>query len=529
MRILSIAILYMLLLALLSACSKPSSSTRATGTASAPTPTEAAETGIYCVAAGGDDAGPGTIEQPWATIEHAARVLEAGERVYIRGGTYRIAKQVRLQHSGRADAWIEYAAYPGEVPVIDAQDVDVFPPAGTPPYPHDQGAFQIEGLSYIRVRNLTLRNSHNAGFTVRDSRHVELINLVTDTTFSSGIAVWDTDHDGQGCEQIVVLGNTVTRANTYDMLLPGRPRGRETPHEAITIAGAQYFEVAYNHVYDCDKEGIDVKETSSHGTVHHNYVHHVDRQGLYVDSWFGVLEDVELYENVVHDCRGAGIVVSVEGGKEARDIRIHHNLVYDNLGTGIFFSRWGDGPRTNIQVYNNTVHHNGYGPANPGTDYHWITGGLYLFSTNLQDVEIRSNILSDNKGFQIGYSDHYLKLGDDIHAILAEKRIVIAYNLVHDRNNVTYPIYAGWSPDSYADIYAMEGEHAVIGDPLFVDAGSGDFFLGDGSPAFDAGSPAVDFADPDGSRNDIGALPAGAGADREQWWRTGFPPQLDVP
>ena len=38
---------------------------------------------------------------------------------------------------------------------------------------------------------------------------------------------------------------------------------------------------------DSDKEGIDVKETSARGRVHHNLVHHLRRQGIYVDAWFG--------------------------------------------------------------------------------------------------------------------------------------------------------------------------------------------------------------------------------------------------
>jgi len=454
-------------------------------------------------------------------------VLKAGELALIRGGVYRIDEQIALQHAGQQDAWIVYAGYPGEEVVIDASGIVTFAPADKPPYPHDQGAFQIEGVSYICVQNLTVKNSHNAGFTVRDSHHIDLINLTTDTTFSSGIAVWDTDHDGRGCHHIRVLGNSVTRANTFDMLLPGRPRGRETPHEAITIAGAHYFEVAYNHIYNCDKEGIDVKETSSHGTVHHNHVHHMDRQGLYVDSWFGVLEDVELYQNVVHHCQGAGIVISVEGGKEARDIRIHHNLIYDNLGTGVFFSRWGDGPRSGIQIHNNTVHHNGYGPANPGTEYHWITGGLYLFSTNLRDIDIRNNILSDNKGFQIGYSEHYLGLGPDIIATLTERGIAISHNLVYDRNNVDYPIYAGWGPDDYANIYALSGENAILAAPAFVDETLEDYRLSPESPAIESGSPEQEYNDADGAPNDTGAY--AARSELAKWWQGDFPPRYPSP
>ena len=322
-----------------------------------------AETTFY-VALNGSDSNPGTLAKPWATIAHAAKVLKAGDTVYIRGGTYPLTQQIRAKNSGSQSAWIVYSSYPGEQAIIDARDVKVGPPVGKPPYPQDQGAFQVERVSYIRINTIKIANSHSAGFTVRDSHHIEFYNNITETTFSSGIAIWDTNRDGRGCDHNKVIGNTIINANTYDMIIPGFSREWEPPHEAISVGGAYYFEIAYNHVYDSDKEGIDVKETSRHGTVHHNYVHNLDRQGLYVDNWGDLLEDVEVYKNIVHDCKGAGLILSVENGQFAKSIKIHHNLIYNNLGTGIFFSRWGDGPRENIKIYNNTVHHNGYGKPN---------------------------------------------------------------------------------------------------------------------------------------------------------------------
>ncbi len=464
----------------------------------------------FYVAPDGSDANPGTWEQPWATLNHAAETLRAGEMVLVRGGVYDLTRQVRLKNSGRADAWIIYAGYPGEKAILDARNVPVGPPGSASPWPHDQGAFQIDSVNYVRVQNLTVRNSHNSGFTIRDSSYIELYNNTADTTFSPGIAVWDTNHDGLNCAHHKIIGNTLINTNTWDMAPAWSDRKGEPPHEAISIAGSQYFEVAYNHVYNCDKEGIDVKETSKHGTVHHNYVHHVDRQGLYVDSWFGVLEDVELYENVVFACRGAGIAISVEGGQQAQNIRIHHNLVYNNLGTGLLFGRWGgDGARQNISIHHNTFHHNGWGDGGGGR-YFWITGGLYLFSTNLQNIDIRNNIFSDNRGFQIGYSDDYLKLGSDIDNVLSKKNIVIDYNLFWEKSPVKYPINVGW-PGNYADVYAFVGEYAVLGDPLFTNPAQHRFDLAVGSPAIGSG---------DGG--DMGAF--AAGTEPELWWLGQFPP-----
>ncbi|MEG4113398.1 MULTISPECIES: right-handed parallel beta-helix repeat-containing protein [unclassified Microcoleus] len=245
------------------------------------------------------------------------------------------------------------------------------------------------------------------------------------------------------------------------------------------MGGVENFEVAYNLVKDGKKEGIDVKEKSKYGTVHHNYIYHMARQGLYVDSWFGVLEDVEVFNNVVHDCKGAGFALAVEGGAEAKNIRFHHNLIYDNWGTGILFARWGnDGLRHNIKIYNNTVHHNGYGKPNPGDSFFWITGGLYLFSDNFQNVEIKNNIFSKNRGFQIGYSDRYLAANSDIEKIFRQKDIEISQNLIFfGENNTIRPIYAGWLPDNYANIYGTSGTAAVREEPQFVNPEEGNFYL----------------------------------------------------
>jgi hypothetical protein len=466
-----------------------------------------ADQAIYYVSPVGNDANAGTIDQPWATINHATEVLRPGDTVLVRGGTYRLTEQVCPKQSGTAQAWITYAGYPGETAILDASAMDSFAPASQPPYPQDNGAFQIEQVSYIRVRNLMVIRSHNAGFTIRDSSNIDLFNNRTDQTFSSGIAAWDTNHDGQGTDHIRILGNTVSKATTWDMIPKGMNKEGEPPHEAISIAGAIDFEVAYNLIYNSDKEGIDVKETSQHGKVHHNLVYDVDRQGLYIDSWFGEIHDIEVYENVVHDCRGAGIIVSVENGKLVEDVRIHHNLIFNNLGAGIFFSRWGDGPRKNIQVYNNTVYHNGYGTPNPPDAYFWMTGGLYLYSTNLQDIDIHDNIFSDNRGYQIAYSGLYLENDLKAEQGINQKNIRIHHNLIDDHNGVKYPIHVGWPPDDYSDAYALDGSDPLHGDPLFINPDNEDFSLKPGSPA-----------------RDVGVYPIGV--QPSFWWQGNFPPSV---
>ena len=465
--------------------------------------------GEVFVSPDGDDQGDGSLDHPWLSISLAISRLGPGAMLTILEGTYQVVPQIKAGVKGTADSIITVRGEPGGQVILDFNQANV----GTSSYyPYTRGAVQIEKASHMLFRDLKLMNSHNAGFNMVQSDHISIINCVIENTFSSGIAGW------QGCTYITVMGNTIINANDKDMVWGGVFTGSEPPHEALSIAGPHYFEVAWNLIRDCQKEGIDCKETCAHGIVHHNYVHDLDRQGLYIDAWFDTLQDIEMHDNVVHDCE-AGIAVSCEDGPVAKYLQIHHNLVFNNRATGLFFSRWGENLlREDVRVYNNTFYRNGYGGTmNSDPDY-WLTGGMYLFSTNLRDIIIRNNILSRNKPFELGRSGDYQE--ND----LAVQNIIIDYNLINDVNTVSNPFYmATWTKDW---VYSITGNSAVAADPLFADAAAGDFRLESTSPAINAGNPGTEYNDPDGTRNDIGAFSASYKGDYF-WWKNEFPPVID--
>lgn len=463
----------------------------------------------YFVSPNGSDSNPGTKEKPLLTIQNAVEKLKAGETLVLLQGTYKMESSVTFSCNGTASAWITFRGEKGESVILDGKDFNI---GNTRGYPGNKGLIQIENAEYVRIQNVHVRNSHRSGINIQESKYIDIINCTSENSLSPGIAAW------QRCEYIRILGNTVINAN--DMKMSWTPyKGSEAPHEAISMAGPHYFEVAYNHVFNCKKEGIDVKETASFGTVHHNYVHDCARQGLYIDGWFGQLENIEMYENVVHGCE-AGIAVSSEEGPNTKNLKIHHNLVYNNRAAGIFFSRWGaDNPRENVEVYNNTFYRNGWGPNFSGDPQYWLSGGCYLFTTNMKDVKIRNNIFAKNYPFEIGHT--CLLRGN----WMEEKNIKIDYNLIHDVNTISCPIYlAAWSKDS---VYSITGTNAILKDPLFVNPENEDFRLSQKSPAVDSGSPGKEFNDKNGSRNDVGAFPLGTAAE-SFWWTKVFPPEINV-
>jgi hypothetical protein len=468
----------------------------------------AREARIYFVAEDGNDANPGTRQRPWATLSHAVEKAVAGDTVLVRGGRYLLFRQVRPTNSGRRGEWITISGYPGEIPILNAERIarSSLAKDGL-----DNGVFQIEDRSYIRVTNLMIVNSHDAGFTIRDSRHIDLINNSTQGTFSSGIAVWATKQDG-ATAHIRILGNTITKATTWDLAPDDLPRQGEPPHEALSVGGAVDFEVAYNRIAESEKEGIDVKETSKHGSVHHNVIDHAARQGVYVDAWFGRVSDIAIYSNVIRRCHGAGIALSVENGEAVQNLIIRNNLVFDNDGSGLFFSRWGvDNLRRRIRISCNVFYHNGYGRPTEGQEYYWLTGGIYLYSTNVKDITVVGNIFSANRGFQIGYSELYFDEVRLWRTVAHKKNIQIIDNLIEGPNDPNKAIEGGGNPIDQVKIYAVNGKAPILGDPLFQDLDAEDFALQRDSPLSTVRRTRGCFAF-------WHAL--------KPWWKSDFPPKL---
>ena len=69
-----------------------------------------------------DDRGPGTKERPFKTINHAAQVLQPGERVVIAEGVYR--EQVHPARGGTGpEAMISYEAAMGAKVVVKGSEI----------------------------------------------------------------------------------------------------------------------------------------------------------------------------------------------------------------------------------------------------------------------------------------------------------------------------------------------------------------------------------------------------------------------
>ena len=419
-----------------------------------------ANAATYYVATNGNDNNPGTEAEPWLTITKAANTLVAGDTVYIKAGSY--AEIVRPQNSGTEGNYITYSAYPGDTAIVDLDTVrTTFWDAG----------FLISGKSYIKVIGMQVKNVEKSGFGLLANQgcdHIIFQDNYTYNTYNSGIAIWDYSHD------IVIDGNEVELACN------------DGYQECISTDHSYNIEVTNNHVHHSGPgskggEGIDIKNGSHDVLVEGNYVHDINRIGIYVDSYEAHTYNVYVNNNVIHDCIHYGICIASEKGYMLENIHFTNNQSYHNKHHGFCVGDWDNGahPMNDIYVVNNTFYNNGWED--------WGAGIRIMNPADMTNMVYRNNILSQNACAQ--FLDYEVADNPENH---------IDHNLI----------------DGFRGIWPEEkrGTDYVEGDPLFVDVANNDIHIMVGSPAIDAGSSVqAPDTDIDGeSRPDNGVWDIGA-------------------
>jgi hypothetical protein len=389
----------------------------------------------WFVAPNGNDSNDGNIKTPLLSIQKACSLALAGDTVTIREGLYSVNEQIKPKNSGRPDAWITYRAMKGENVIIDGSQVEYVNKKNDKKAfsLFDEGLVQIENISYIKWQDITVRDSHAAGFLLRGGSQrtfnagiknqgckIILENCKSIHSYNSGIGIWYVD-------SVTIKNCTVTESNDLEYRVAGVQRHGEAPHEAISICGAQFFEILGNHVYNCNKEGIDCKEVSRHGKIHHNIVNDLPRQAYYIDAWFGLLEDVEFHDNFAYDCFW-GFAISVEGkDSKLQNVRFHHNIICNMKASGLLFGMWGyNNLRSDIHIYNNTF----YRCGSPNV-YSGGVGSIELLSSNYKDVFIYRNICDKGWDYEIGFN----ATQNQILEKMSKKDIVIQENLIESIKN----------------------------------------------------------------------------------------------
>jgi parallel beta-helix repeat protein len=249
----------------------------------------------------GSNANPGTIAQPWATLQHAADTVQPGDTVLVRGGDYAGAE---FTTSGTALAPIVLAAYPGETPRV-VSDISVQRPHG----------INLEGASYMTVDGFRVDNRTRAGIRAVLCEHVTIRNNRLDMNGYWGILTGS-------CDDLLIENNVASNS-------------------------------AVEH-------GIYVSNSGDRPTIRGNTIFGNRANGIHMNGDVsiqpgdGIISDAVVERNVIYENgAGGGSGINMDG---VQDSVVRNNLLYDNHASGIsLYQIDGGGPSTGNRVLNNTV------------------------------------------------------------------------------------------------------------------------------------------------------------------------------
>ncbi|MFO7956198.1 MAG: right-handed parallel beta-helix repeat-containing protein [Candidatus Brocadiia bacterium] len=473
---------------------------------------------VFYVAPWGDDGAPGTFDQPWGSLNKAARALGAGDTAYVRGGTYPVREVISPHNSGGEGAWITYAGFPGETAVLQCDGIHY--PGSKNSVVIDNGrkitvvasrsgAFHILDRSYIRVRNLHFHDTAYEGIALdglpwwnrelpegfQGSHHIDILYNTTCRSVTTGIGVWGAG--GAPVRHVRIIGNRVLNAfdpalilSTVDEGFQARERRalrRGTPvgEENLDVVYTWGFEVAHNEVSWGGKEGIDCKESVRGGDVHHNYCHDMfvlrdfpgGKVGIYIDSWYDDLCRIDVHHNVC-ERNGHGICLMNEGGSPIYDVKIRCNLCRDNYWWGICLrcnvesEEWV----RDVEVARNTIYRNGFHTGNRSG-----LGGIALTSSTrrYENLLIRDNICVGNRDFPVAYHREADLYGRNVRM----------------EHNLCWPLELRCRPGQA--FLPTFGALPVLEEPAFIDPETYNFHL----------RPDGGGDDPQGIQHDLGAFP----------------------
>jgi hypothetical protein len=251
----------------------------------------------YYVATGGDDGNAGSMSAPWATLQHAADTVGAGDTVTVLPGSY---AGFHLETSGMEGAPIVFSAEEG---------VEI-----TSENPTTPDGINLEGASYVVVQGFTVNGMERAGLRAVTADHVTFRNNRADANGRWGILTGFVD----------------------DLLIEGN-----------FTSGS------------LDEHGIYVSNSGDRPVIRNNRIWNNNANGIHMNGdaeqgGDGIISDALVERNVIYGngvAGGSGI--NCDG---VQDSLIVNNLIYDTHASGIsLYQIDGGGPSTNNFVVNNTV------------------------------------------------------------------------------------------------------------------------------------------------------------------------------
>ena len=366
----------------------------------------------YFVSPDGSDTNPGSFLLPWRTIGKVAMEVEAGDMVYIRGGTYH--ESVTFTASGTLSNPITIAAYPGEYPVVD----------GEYSIPGYWGTLLFIMGDYNILSGIEVRNSAYMGVIVYGNYDIAS-NMYVHHCKENGILITHGQHSTVESSRVWrnVLSNEYGVGNGWSSGL------------SAARNGVSYAIIRHNTVWENWGEGISSYE-ADHITLEDNISHDNFSANVYIsDSTNIIFTRNFVFMNPNSYIYGYGDNVGIMMGDETYNPPSANILIINNISVGNHNNFWWwqgllGGGMDNVLIANNTFVNSSKG------------SGLTISGGTHQNVRFENNLVRQDGDLPI-IATGYL-------------------------NGITYS-HNLWSKPPYP---AASGPGDIVGDPLLVEFGS---------------------------------------------------------
>lgn len=345
----------------------------------------------YYIANNGDDQNPGTMAEPWRTIEKVnnswGNPIQAGDSIFFNRGDTWNGTELDIRLGGTSSSWMVIGAYgTGDKPILSGS-----PDAGI--------ELQQGNVGHIRIQDLFIKNTVAVGirmkqFSVTD---IEILNMTIEDTIGCGIILLHID------------GYKIENCTMDENMAP------------ICIWGSSTDKIRNGIIRNCEwqnskSDGLSIHPDSNGNTVGPNHLIENCIGSYSYEQAFDIVsgENIQLINCEGYNNRQASIVV----GHSSNNVTIDHFHSHDERDTGIDISG-GD----NVVVKNSIIEN--YGLDHPGTSNAW---GITIHGTEpnpQNNVLLENNIISNSPNTQ-GTSP-LLGVGDYNTTVEVKNNIFITY------------------------------------------------------------------------------------------------------
>jgi len=343
---------------------------------------EAMSKDLY-VASNGNDSityADNNLDRPWRTVNYGVKTMEAGDALYIRGGTY--LENVTISSGGTNESTYKIIRnYPGETPILDAKNgargVDVF-----------------NNVNYVKIIGLEIKNATDWGIASWYNHNNSFISVENCNIHHNG--------DGKGSWSVYEGGITFHAG-------PGNTLGN------IVIDNNEIHH-NYRVAIFLYSEGITQNISVSNNLLYRNPDLMLPQGDVY-QVWLRGVTNASIHDNYVYFSQKSS------RGEQGTSNNIFYNNVFAYSGfSGLDLNDTCNNNliENNIFAFNNVLGANPKTKSNSNQFYHnifYLNGYAHLMmNNNAIGTKIENNIFYGGRvGFELesgssgakNYNDYY--------------------------------------------------------------------------------------------------------------------------